>query len=284
MIKRTFSTIILWLAVVVGLFMFGPQMGVWLLGIFTVLTQYELYSLLEKADFDPQKKLGCFLGMMIILGTWYLPKFNQAYFMNAGEDLFTISVILISLTVLIKPDFTEKRTRIVPTLFGLVLVPYMLHFYVLLVYHFDRLGFPYTGIFLTLWIVAVAKFTDVGGLLIGSLLGRHKLAAAISPGKTWEGAIGGIITAAVVGGVLAFLFEKYLTMPIGFTPAYAALISIPIAIIAIASDLIESFIKRMARVKDSGNLIPGIGGAFDLTDSLLLTAPCAFLIIKYTIL
>lgn len=284
MIKRTFSTIILWLAVVIGLFMFGPQMGVWLLGIFTVLTQYELYSLLEKADFDPQKKLGCFLGMMIILGTWYLPKFNQAYFMNAGEDLFTISVILISLTVLIKPDFTEKRTRIVPTLFGLVLVPYMLHFYVLLVYHFDRLGFPYTGIFLTLWIVAVAKFTDVGGLLIGSLLGRHKLAAAISPGKTWEGAIGGIITAAVVGGVLAFLFEKYLTMPIGFTPAYAALISIPIAIIAIASDLIESFIKRMARVKDSGNLIPGIGGAFDLTDSLLLTAPCAFLIIKYTIL
>lgn len=283
MIKRTFSTIAIWLAVVTLLFI-SPQMGVWVLAVFTVLTQYELYSLLEKADFDPQKKLGCFLGLVIILGAWYLPKFNQTYFMDAGEDLFTISVILISLTVLIKPDFTENRTRIMPTLFGLVLVPFMLHFYVLLVYHFDKLGLPYTGIFLTLWIVAVAKFTDVGGLLIGSILGRHKLAAAISPGKTWEGAIGGIITASVVGGGLAFLFVKYLEMPAGFTPIYAALISVPIAIIAIASDLIESFIKRMAKVKDSGNLIPGIGGAFDLTDSLLLTAPCAFLIIKYTIL
>lgn len=284
MIKRTFSTLVLWLVVVALLYFFGAQAGVWLLAVFTVLTQYELYSLLEKADFDPQKKLGCFLGLIIILGAWYLPKFSQTHFMDAGEDLFTISVILISLTVLIKPDFTENRTRIMPTLFGLLLVPFMLHFYVLLVYHFDKLGLPYTGLLLTLWIVAVAKFTDVGGLLIGSLLGRHKLAAAISPGKTWEGAIGGIVMASAVGGILGFFFGRYLVMPAGFTPIYAALIAIPIAIIAIASDLIESFIKRMAKVKDSGNLIPGIGGAFDLTDSLLLTAPCAFLIIKYTIL
>lgn len=284
MIKRTLSTILIWLLVIGLLRFFGPQGGVWILAIFTVLTQYELYSLLERADFEPQKRLGCLLGLLIILGAWYLPSFTKIHFMDAGEDVFTIAVIIVCLSVLIKPDFSENRTRIMPTLFGLLLVPFMLHFYVLLVYHFNKLGLPYTGLFLTLWVVAVAKFTDVGGLLIGSTLGRHKLAAAISPGKTWEGAIGGIVTASFVGASLAFLFMKYLTMPSGFTPSYAALISVPIAIIAIASDLIESFIKRMAKVKDSGNLIPGIGGAFDLTDSLLLTAPCAFLIIKYTIL
>lgn len=284
MIKRTLSTIVLWALVVGAVVIFGPQAGVWLLGILTVLTQYELYTLLEKADFDPQKKLGCFLGLVIILGSWYMPKFSAIHFMDAGGDIFALSVILISLTVLIKPDFTENRTRIMPTLFGLLLVPYMLHFYVLLVYHFDKLGHPNTGLFLAIWIVAVAKFTDVGGLVIGSILGRHKLAAEISPGKTWEGAIGGIVTAALVGGGMAFLMIKYLVMPVGFTAIYAMIISVPIAIIAIASDLIESFIKRMAKVKDSGKMIPGIGGAFDLTDSLLLTAPCAFLIIKYTIL
>lgn len=284
MIKRTISTIVIWGLVVGAVIIFGAQAGIWLLAIFTVLTQYELYTLLEKADFDPQKKLGCFLGLMIILGAWYLPKFSEIHFMDAGGDIFTLSVILISLTVLIKPDFTENRTRIMPTLFGLLLVPFMLHFYVLLVYHFDKLGFPTMGLFLALWIVAVAKFTDVGGLLIGSILGRHKLAAAISPGKTWEGAVGGIVTASLVGGGLAYLMAKNLVAPEGFTPIYAMIISIPIAIIAIASDLIESFIKRMAKVKDSGKMIPGIGGAFDLTDSLLLTAPCAFLIIKYTIL
>lgn len=284
MIKRTLSTIVLWVLVVGAVMLFGPQAGVWLLALLTVLTQYELYTLLEKADFDPQKKLGCFLGAIIIIGAWYMPKFFAIHFMDAGGDIFALSVIIISLTVLIKPDFAENRTRIMPTLFGLLLVPFMMHFYVLLVYHFDKLGYPNTGLFLALWIVAVAKFTDVGGLVIGSILGRHKLAAAISPGKTWEGAIGGIVTASIVGGTMAFFMVKYFIMPAGFTWIYAMIISIPIAIIAIASDLIESFIKRTAKVKDSGKMIPGIGGAFDLTDSLLLTAPCAFLIIKYTIL
>lgn len=284
MIKRTLSTIALWL-IVIGLVLFlGPQGGVWILAIFAILTQYELYTLLEKTNYEPQKGLGCFLGACIILGAWYLPELGGIDFMDAGQDVFTIAIMIVSLSALIKPDFADSRSRIMPTLFGLLLVPYMLNFYVLLVYHFDQIGQPNTGLLLTLWIVAVAKFTDVGGLLIGSLLGKHKLAVAISPGKTWEGAIGGIVTASIVGTILALVFEKYFLMPQAFTPLYAGIISIPIAIIAIASDLIESFIKRKAQVKDSGHLIPGIGGAFDLMDSLLLTAPCAFLIIKYTIL
>lgn len=284
MIKRTLSTIALWLIVIGLVIFFGPVGGVWVLSFFTVLTQYELYVLLEKADFAPQKRLGCCLGLLIILGAWYLPAFSRVHFMDAGEDIFTIAIMVVSLSVLIKPDFSDTRSKIMSTLFGLLLVPFMLHFYVLLVYHFNKIGLPNTGLLLTLWIVAVAKFTDVGGLVIGSILGRHKLAVAISPGKTWEGAIGGILTASIIGTLLAFVFEKYFTVPQGFTPFFAGIIAIPIAIIAIASDLIESFIKRKAHVKDSGNLIPGIGGAFDLMDSLLLTAPCAFLIIKYTIL
>ncbi len=284
MIKRILSTIGLWLFVIGLVIFFGPVGGVWVLAAFTVLTQYELYALLEKADFAPQKRLGCFLGLFIILGAWYLPAYSKIHFMDAGEDIFTIAIMIVSLSVLIKPDFSDNRSRIMSTLFGLLLVPFMLHFYVLLVYHFNKIGLPDTGLLLTLWIVAVAKFTDVGGLLIGSIVGKHKLAAAISPGKTWEGAIGGITTAAIIGTLLAFFFGKYFTIPQGFTPLYAGIMAIPIAIIAIASDLIESFIKRKAHVKDSGSLIPGIGGAFDLMDSLLLTAPCAFLIIKYTLL
>lgn len=284
MIKRILSTIFLWLIVIGLVVFFGPQGGIWALTLFSLLTQYELYALLEKADHAPQKFLGCLFGALIILGSWYLPAFTKTHFMQAGEDIFTVAVMIVCLSVLIKPDFTDNRSRIMPTLFGLLLVPFMLQFYVLLVYYFNKIGSPNTGLLLTLWIIAVAKFTDVGGLLIGSLLGKHKLAAAISPGKSWEGAFGGILTASIIGTLLAFLFQKYLSIPKEFTPLYAAIVSIPIAIIAIASDLIESYIKRKAHVKDSGNLIPGIGGIFDLMDSLLLTAPCAFLIIKYTIL
>ena len=283
MIERTFSTIGLWV-IAIGLpTFFGPQGGVWLLAILAGFSQYELYCLLKKADYNAQKFLGCTFGLLIIICAWYLPKFTNIHYMDAGDDVFTIAVMCISLTVLNKPDFTETRTRIMPTLFGLLLVPYMLHFYVRLVYHYDKLGNPTTGLLLTLWIVAVAKFTDVGGLLVGKALGRHKLAKEISPGKTWEGAIGGIITSAAIGGALAYTFSQFTYIPTAFTPTYAAVVAIPIAIISIASDLIESVIKRNAKVKDSGNLIPGIGGIFDLTDSLLLSAPCGFLILKYTI-
>lgn len=284
MLKRLFSTLSLWLLVVALPYFFGPEGGVWLLAIFAVLTQYELYCLLQKADFNAQKFLGCLFGLLIILGAWYLPKFTQVHYMDAGNDVFTVAVMCISLTLLSKPDFTETRSRIMPTLFGLLLVPFMLHFFIRLVYHFDNIGYPLTGLLLTLWIIAVAKFTDIGGLLIGKALGRHKLAREISPGKTWEGAIGGIITSSLVGAFLAYLFQRYnIYVPEGFTPLYAAIVAIPIAIISIPSDLIESVIKRNAGVKDSGNAIPGIGGIFDLTDSLLLSAPCGFLILKYTI-
>jgi len=119
----------------------------------------------------------------------------------------------------------------------------------------------------------------VGGLLFGSWLGKHKLAPAISPGKTWEGLIGGIFSSMVVAGlgilVLPDLFPTKLTW------YFAVLIAIPIATISALSDLLESVIKRQAEVKDSGKSIPGIGGAFDLIDSLLLSAPISFLLLSF---
>lgn len=282
MIKRTISTFALWAIAVALPLIFGPQGAIWIVATVALATQFELYTLLQRADFRPQKRIGCIFGLLIILGTWYIPQFTQ-FHRDIGDDIFTVAVVFISLTVIIRPDFSEAKSNIMPTLLGLVLVPYFLNFYVKIIYHYDALGMASTGILMTLWLVAVAKFTDIGGLIIGKILGRHKLARAISPGKTWEGAIGGIIIACFIGGFFCFLFNRCTYMPEGFTVLYAVMISFPIAVIAIASDLIESVIKRKAGVKDSGHIIPGIGGAFDLADSLLLTAPIGYLIFKYTI-
>jgi phosphatidate cytidylyltransferase len=137
-----------------------------------------------------------------------------------------------------------------------------------------------TGIFLTIWIVAVAKCADVGGLLVGMKLGKTPL-SVISPKKTYEGAAGGIVFSMLIGLILLGVFQGY--APEGFTWWLSALIAIPIGVASIASDLLESAFKRQAEVKDSGNIIPGIGGVFDLTDSLILTAPLGYLIFKYTL-
>jgi phosphatidate cytidylyltransferase len=104
--------------------------------------------------------------------------------------------------------------------------------------------------------------------------GRHKMAPQISPKKTWEGAVGGVLVAMGVGALVAWLGRNEL--PPHLTPLVAAFLAAPVALVAIVSDLIESIMKRHAVIKDSGGTIPGIGGIFDLTDSLILTAPLGY--------
>ena len=128
--------------------------------------------------------------------------------------------------------------------------------------------------------MAVAKCADVGGLLVGMKIGKTPL-SVISPKKTYEGAAGGVVFSMLIGVILVALFPDFL--PTGFSWWLAALIAIPVAVASIASDLVESAFKRQAGVKDSGKLIPGIGGAFDLSDSLILSAPLGYLLFKYTL-
>src|SRR5690606_9632075 len=160
------------------------------------------------------------------------------------------------------------------TLFGLIYVPFMLQFLVRIL----LVDTPHanTGLALALWLIAVSKFCDVGALLSGMLFGKHKMAPVISPKKTWEGAIGGLLTSAALGASIVYGFSQY--FPASLTPALAAAVALPIAGLGIVSDLIESVIKRRADTKDSGATIPGIGGMFDLSDSLILTAPAGFLV------
>ncbi|MDB6128738.1 MAG: phosphatidate cytidylyltransferase, partial [Verrucomicrobia bacterium] len=161
------------------------------------------------------------------------------------------------------------------TVFGLVYVALMLQYLVRVLTPLPDDTITPTGrLILCLWLIAVAKFCDVGALLTGLAIGRHKMTPQISPKKTWEGAIGGVIISRGVGALVAWLGRGQL--PAHMTPPIAALLAAPIALVAIVSDLIESIIKRRAAIKDSGAGIPGIGGVFDVSDSLLLTAPLGY--------
>ena len=137
-----------------------------------------------------------------------------------------------------------------------------------------------TGVFLCVWIVVVAKCTDVGGLLIGMKIGKTPL-SKISPRKTVEGAVGSLFFTMLVGLLILGVFNAF--APENFNWWRSSLMAFPLGITAIASDLVESALKRQANVKDSGISIPGIGGIFDLTDSLILTAPLGYLMFVYFI-
>lgn len=273
--QRIFSFALLWTIVAVSLLFFGSHAGVFLIAVLGLLTQLELYQLFEKMGLKPMKGLGLACGLIITLGAYYVPG------IDAGNDLFLLCFVLLSLTI-IRVDLQAGRFRsFMPTLFGLLYVPYLLHFLIKLLKMSSESGNSAgVGIFLAVWIVAVAKCSDVGGLLVGMKIGKTPL-SVISPKKTYEGAAGGVVFSMLIGVVLIGLFPSY--VPEGLSWWLAALVAIPIAVASIASDLVESAFKRQAGVKDSGHLIPGIGGAFDLTDSLILAAPLGYLLFKYTL-
>jgi phosphatidate cytidylyltransferase len=116
---------------------------------------------------------------------------------------------------------------------------------------------------LVLWIFIVTWATDIGAYLVGRAIGRRKLAPSISPGKTVEGLYGGIVAATVLGGGWALFTGLNLTL-LALAPLFA--------LAAQGGDLFESWMKRRAGVKDSGNWLPGHGGLFDRIDGLIPVA------------
>ncbi len=273
--QRIFSFTVLWLIVTISLLLFGIHAGVFLVAVLAFFTQMELYQLFDKMGLKPMKALGLLCGPIIIFGSYYIGTGD------AGTDIFILSFLISALTIISKDLQAGRLRSFMPTLFGLLYVPYLLHFFIKVVKMAELNDYDDgTAIFLTIWIVAVAKCTDVGGLLVGMQIGKTPL-SVISPKKTYEGAIGGIAFAMLIGLFVLGVFNVY--APEGFTWWLSALMAIPIGIASIASDLVESAFKRQAGVKDSGNIIPGIGGVFDLTDSLILTAPLGYLLFKYLI-
>lgn len=120
-------------------------------------------------------------------------------------------------------------------------------------------------LFLCVWL------TDTAAYAAGRAFGRHKLAAGLSPKKTWEGALAGFVFA--VGG--AFLLQKLLA-PAGLGPRGALALGALIGVCGQLSDLAESMIKRAVGAKDSGSLLPGHGGVMDRFDSFILAAPAVY--------
>ena len=193
-----------------------------------------------------------------------------------ATSLIVLAMVVSCIRVLRERDTANRMETIGTTVAGLLYVPFMLQFLVRILMRDSDSG---DNLAVCLWVIAVSKFCDVGALLTGLAVGRHKMAPVISPKKTWEGAVGGVLISMGVGAAIAYFAAG--RMPDGLTPLVAAAIALPLALITIVSDLMESALKRRADIKDTGKLIPGIGGAFDLTDSLLLTAPLAYFIFLF---
>lgn len=124
------------------------------------------------------------------------------------------------------------------------------------------------GLFIFIWLY------DTGAYCVGMLLGRHRLFERISPKKSWEGVIGGVMLCIAGAYATYYWFDEFFQVP-DLTTWVG--MSVVVAVFATFGDLVESLIKRTVGVKDSGNILPGHGGILDRIDSLLLVVPAVFI-------
>lgn len=131
------------------------------------------------------------------------------------------------------------------------------------------------GPWLILWVLIVVWAADIGAYFAGRQFGRRKLALLVSPGKTWEGAIGGTLLSVALGSAMGMSIPALQAVAPTLWQWLAG--SLVIAIVSVFGDLFESALKRARGVKDSGGLFPGHGGMLDRVDSLIAALPCVAL-------
>jgi phosphatidate cytidylyltransferase len=189
------------------------------------------------------------------------------------------AVFAITVAVIIVLTFSQVsnwwRNRFVTSLFGFVLLPSLFVSFVSL----RNIGYandnPSYGGALLLFMLLIIWAADTGAFVTGKLFGKHKL-TSVSPNKTWEGVIGGLVLSTFIGWAgIGFLNLKVdnLTQYLG--------VVFGLAVVSVYGDLFESALKRVANIKDSGNLLPGHGGLLDRLDSTITVAPMFLLSFSY---
>ena len=282
-ILRFISTVALWSIALLIAFS-GFEILFWLLiSVFGLIALLEFYRMLDHKGLPNFKITGMICGVVMLGGSFY-------YFSKigpAGSYDFEIAVLLFFLlTVFARQMFARLRhdkplQTMAYTLFGLLYVLWLFNFTTKIIYLTPRSSTgAVTGQFYVLYLIAVTKFGDMGAYLTGSAIGRHLMTPHISAKKTWEGFFGALGFALLCSLMLFKLMPGHLS---ALTWTHATILGLLLGFGAVVGDLAESIIKRSTGVKDSGSLLPGIGGALDLVDSLLFTAPLLFFYLRLVI-
>lgn len=281
-IFRFISTIALW-SVALFIAFSGHEGAFWgLISVFGMIGLWEFYTMLDHRRLPNFKITGMICGAAMLCGSFY-------YFSRMGPARsydFELSVLLgFLLTVFTRQIFARLRDdeplqTMAYTLFGLLYVIWLFNFMTKLVYVTPRSADGHvTGQFYCLYLIAVTKFSDMGAYLVGSLIGRHQMIPHISPKKTWEG-FGGALALSTFASVGLIKLMPTELSALDLTDGVVLGLSLGFA--AVVGDLAESIIKRSTGVKDSGHFLPGIGGALDLIDSILFTAPVLYFYLQFT--
>jgi phosphatidate cytidylyltransferase len=254
------------IVILLSAIIFGEQTFLLILLLISSLAILEFYKLAESEECKPQKTLGLIINFIIFLH----PVFQQLI-----ADMYQIDFNLIALIVIlpfiifIRELFLRKGkpiNNIGTTLLAIIYISVPLFMFYMISFKGVYAEYNWRCILGYLFILWA---NDTGAYFGGKAFGKHKLFERISPKKTWEGFIGGIIFALVAAH---FVSEYFIV----FTKIQWLIITLIVVITGTLGDLVESMFKRSVQIKDSGSMLPGHGGFLDRFDGLLISAPFVF--------
>ena len=277
-IVRTITGV-LFVAVLVCSFL-RPQAMVLLFALITGLTIWEFTGLVNEREHVTVNRL-----ISTVAGVYFF--FAVAGFSSELTPSAVFIPYLVSIIYLMVAELYLKNDDPIHswayTMMAQIYIALPFSLLNTLAFHLAPQGYVAYDAILPLSVFVFLWMNDTGAYLCGSLLGKHKLFPRISPGKSWEGSIGGGILVIAVAVLVWYLADQYQLNQLGLSAVEWAGLGLTVVIFGTWGDLVESLFKRTLGIKDSGNILPGHGGMLDRFDSSLLAIPAA-VVYLYTIM
>ena len=230
---------------------------------FIALALLEFFNLLRKENIPVYRLFGVAMGIAIPVIVYM-----ELGLAQSGEVLFLVlGCLSLFLLQFFHKDNSQALVGISLTLFGVLYISWFLSFLI-------KIRFLEGGLLWVAYLLAVTKAGDIGAYTVGTLFGRHSLIPHISPKKSVEGTFGGLLGSLIV----SFSLRHFL--PLHFELFHVLVLGLLIGAVGQIGDLSESLMKRFCNAKDSGTLLPGMGGVLDAVDSILFTAPIFYFHLK----
>lgn len=243
----------------------------------TAMGVYEMSTLLRRRGWRIYE-LPALAAIVLLLAAEVLSR-GAGHRLQLAIGATPVSPMILVLTLLLLAVLTAEVLRVARTgetavalesVAGTMLI--VLYIGLLTVFIVAIRFLPRDGLWCLLTWLAVTKCSDIGGYLAGMAFGRHKLVPRLSPGKTVEGLLGSLVLSAAVALAMGLPL-------LGLAAWQAIVFGLAVCASAVVGDLAESLIKRATESKDSSRIIPGFGGVLDIMDSILFTAPVAYMLL-----
>ncbi len=255
LISRILSALVMLIVFLSSMFLFSGRYFSFVIYIPSLLALYEWSKLLYFKSQEKKIFLAISLALIYFIDKYLNSEYSRLILLIASVFWLCIAPLFLIFKINLKNFFFSS-------LIGWVLVMPLI---ISLNYLIELSPWVVLLVLTTIWLA------DSGAYFFGKQFGKRKLAPSISPGKTWEGFVGALFVVSLFSIVMTYF---------GFVNSYMSILFFNlILILSVEGDLFESYIKRMAKVKDSGDLIPGHGGVLDRIDSLCSSLPLATLIL-----